>query len=298
MLCVGLDPDPDRIDGGAAGALRHCLGVVRQTEEHVCCFKPNSAFWEQYGPDGWSVLLELRDEVPNTPLLFDAKRGDVDNTMRAYARAVFDTLAMDAATVNPYLGSDSLQEFTRYADRGVYVLCRTSTPGARGRQPEDSNQRRGRSARVTEGRHSARLVLQGHIIDSMMLPQVMDMVMDLGGNFTIEELKVGQHKTDPSTCRMEVYADSAELLDRIVQRARALGATAEHEQPVRVDKVTRDGVFPEGFYSTSNLPTEVLIDGRWVAVENIEMDAAIAVDRRRGRAWCIVFQDARPGMEV
>src|SRR2546426_3303009 len=130
MLCVGLDPDPDRIDGGAAGALRHCLGVVRQTEEHVCCFKPNSAFWEQYGPDGWSVLLELRDEVPNTPFLFDAKRGDVDNTMRAYARAVFDTLAMDAATVNPYLGSDSLQEFTRYADRGVYVVCRTSNPGA------------------------------------------------------------------------------------------------------------------------------------------------------------------------
>jgi len=139
MLCVGLDPDPDRIDGGAAGALRHCLGVVRQTEEHVCCFKPNSAFWEQYGPDGWSVLLELRDEVPNTPFLFDAKRGDVDNTMRAYARAVFDTLAMDAATVNPYLGSDSLQEFTRYADRGVYVLCRTSNPGARDLQHLESD---------------------------------------------------------------------------------------------------------------------------------------------------------------
>ena len=151
---------------------------------------------------------------------------------------------------------------------------------------------------MTEGRHSARLVLQGHIIDSMMLPQVMDIVMDLGGNFTIEELKVGQHKTDTSTCRMEVYADSAALLDRIVQRARALGATAEHEQPVRVDKVAREGVFPEGFYSTSNLPTEVLLDGKWVNVENVEMDAAIAVDRKAHRAWCIVFQDAKPGMEV
>src|SRR5690348_5657854 len=132
----------------------------------------------------------------------------------------------------------------------------------------------------------------------MMLPQIMDIVMDLGGNFTIEELKVGQHKTDPSLCRMEVYADSAALLDRIVQRARALGATAEHEQAVRVDKVARAGVFPEGFYSTSNLPTEVLIDGHWVNVENIEMDAAIAVDRQTKRAWCIVFQDAHPGMEV
>ena len=130
LLCVGLDPDPDRIEGGAAGALRHCLDVVRQTEEHVCCFKPNSAFWEQYGPDGWKALLELRGEAPTTPFLLDAKRGDMDNTMRAYARAVFDTLGMDAATANPYLGADSVEQFTTYADRGVYVLCRTSNPGA------------------------------------------------------------------------------------------------------------------------------------------------------------------------
>jgi len=130
MLCVGLDPDAERIAGGAAGALRHCLQVVKQTEEHVCCFKPNSAFWEQYGPDGWKALMELRDATPNTPFLFDAKRGDMDNTMRAYARTVFDTLAMDAATVNPYLGADSLREFTKYEDRGVYVVCRTSNPGA------------------------------------------------------------------------------------------------------------------------------------------------------------------------
>jgi orotidine-5'-phosphate decarboxylase len=130
MLCVGLDPDPDRIEGGIAGALRHCREVVRATEEHACCFKPNSAFWEQYGPDGWKALLELRDEAPATPFLLDAKRGDMDNTMRAYARAVFGTLAMDAATVSPYLGSDSVAEFANYADRGVYVLCRTSNPGA------------------------------------------------------------------------------------------------------------------------------------------------------------------------
>src|SRR6195256_6874401 len=130
LLCVGLDPDPERIEGGAAGALRHFREVVRQTEEHVCCFKPNSAFWEQYGPDGWAALMELRDEAPETPFLFDAKRGDMGNTMAAYARAVFVTLAMDAATVNPYQGTDSLEEFTRYKDRGVYILCRSSNPGA------------------------------------------------------------------------------------------------------------------------------------------------------------------------
>jgi len=130
LLCVGLDPDPERIEGGAAGALRLCREVVRQTEEHACCFKPNSAFWEQYGPDGWKVLMELRAEAPETPFLFDAKRGDMGNTMNAYARAVFVTLAMDAATVNPYMGGDSIEEFTRYTDRGVYVVCRSSNPGA------------------------------------------------------------------------------------------------------------------------------------------------------------------------
>ncbi|MDQ6721611.1 MAG: orotidine-5'-phosphate decarboxylase [Candidatus Dormibacteraeota bacterium] len=130
LLCVGLDPDPERIAGGAAGALRHCRDVVLQTEEHACCFKPNSAFWEQYGPDGWKALLELRDEAPSTPFLFDAKRGDMGNTMRAYALAAFATLAMDAATVNPYMGADSIEEFTRYKDRGVYVVCRSSNPGA------------------------------------------------------------------------------------------------------------------------------------------------------------------------
>jgi lysine-ketoglutarate reductase/saccharopine dehydrogenase-like protein (TIGR00300 family) len=132
----------------------------------------------------------------------------------------------------------------------------------------------------------------------MMLPQVMDMVMDLGGNFTIEELKVGQHKTDTSICRMEVVASSAAQLDRIVRRARSLGATAESEEPAELHKVTIEGVFPEGFYSTSNLPTEVLIDSHWVTVENIEMDCAIAVDTASGRARTIVFQNAKPGMDV
>jgi lysine-ketoglutarate reductase/saccharopine dehydrogenase-like protein (TIGR00300 family) len=147
---------------------------------------------------------------------------------------------------------------------------------------------------VTEGRHTARLVLSGHIIDSMMLPQI----MDLGGNFTIEELKVGQHKTDTSICRMEIVARSAEQLDSIVRRARALGATAESEEPAQLEKVAIEGVFPEGFYSTSNLPTEVMIDSRWMSVENIEMDCAIAVDAKGGRAWTIVFQGAKPGMDI
>ena len=130
QLCVGLDPDPERIDGGAAGALRHCREVARQTEEYSICFKPNSAFWEQYGPDGWKALLELHEEFSETPFLLDAKRGDMGNTMRAYGNAVYSALGMDAATVLPYMGGDSIAEFTRHEDRGVYIVCRSSNPGA------------------------------------------------------------------------------------------------------------------------------------------------------------------------
>jgi orotidine-5'-phosphate decarboxylase len=131
QLCVGLDPEPERIPGGAAGALRHCSEVVRRTQEHACCYKPNSAFWEQYGPDGWRALAELRQVIPaGIPVLLDAKRADVGNTMRAYARAIFEQLDMHAATVHAYHGQDSLAEFTRYSERGVYVVVRTSNPGA------------------------------------------------------------------------------------------------------------------------------------------------------------------------
>src|SRR5260370_6160494 len=96
---------------------------------------------------------------------------------------------------------------------------------------------------------------------------------------------------------MEWAETTAEQQARIVRRDRALGAVAESEKQAQLEKVVKDGVFPEGFYSTSNLPTEVLIDGAWVPVEDIEMDCAIAVDPKAGRARCIVFQGARPGME-
>ena len=131
QLCIGLDPDPERIPGGAAGALRHCSEVVRRTSDLACCYKPNSAFWEQYGPDGWRALSELRQQVPTElPVLLDAKRADFPNTMEAYARAAFDALRMDAVTLHAYHGSESLLPFTRRADRGVYLVCRSSNPGA------------------------------------------------------------------------------------------------------------------------------------------------------------------------
>src|SRR2546425_11116094 len=83
LLCVGLDPDPERITGGAAGAPGHRREVVRQTEGHGCCYKPNSAFREQFGPDGWQALRQLRDGAPRPPVLLSGNRGGGGNPGRA-----------------------------------------------------------------------------------------------------------------------------------------------------------------------------------------------------------------------
>jgi orotidine 5'-phosphate decarboxylase subfamily 2 len=130
LLCVGLDPDPTRIDGGADGAFKHCKKVVEQTADLVCCYKPNAAFWEQYGPAGWDALARLRQEIPNdTPVLFDAKRADVGHTMAAYAQAVFGAMDMSAATVHGYHGVETIEQFAAWQDRGVYVVALSSNAG-------------------------------------------------------------------------------------------------------------------------------------------------------------------------
>jgi orotidine-5'-phosphate decarboxylase len=129
-LCVGLDPDPDLLPAGVAleGFLR---GIVDATRDQVCCFKPNLAFFEALGLEGFRALHAVLELLrPEVPVLVDAKRGDTPQTMRAYARAIFDELGADAVTLNPYMGGDSLAPFFDYADRGVFVLCKTSNPGS------------------------------------------------------------------------------------------------------------------------------------------------------------------------
>ena len=129
-LCVGLDPDP-RCMPASLGVDTFLRGIVDATRDLVCCYKPNLAFYEALGRDGFEALRALRAYVPGeVPILIDAKRGDTPQTMRAYARALFDELGADAVTVSPYLGGDSLEPFFAYADRGVFVLCKTSNPGA------------------------------------------------------------------------------------------------------------------------------------------------------------------------
>ncbi|MGD8830376.1 MAG: orotidine-5'-phosphate decarboxylase [Pseudomonadales bacterium] len=138
LLCVGLDPDLERLPQKyreASGwvedqVLDFCRDVVDATADLVCAFKPQIAYFAALGLE--SVLSDLiayvHKEHPGVPVILDAKRGDIGDTARLYAREAFERFDADAVTVNPYLGSESLAPYLEYADRGVIVLCRTSNP--------------------------------------------------------------------------------------------------------------------------------------------------------------------------
>jgi uridine monophosphate synthetase len=127
LLCVGIDPrgtDP-------AAVREECLRLVDATAEYACAFKPNSAFFEALGADGMTVLHDVIAHVPGgIPVILDAKRGDIADTAEAYATAAFDRLGAQAITLSPYLGGEALKPFLSRPERGAFVLCRTSNPGA------------------------------------------------------------------------------------------------------------------------------------------------------------------------
>jgi orotidine-5'-phosphate decarboxylase len=135
LLCVGLDVDPrlapPSLVGSDSWIERFALGIVEATADLVCAYKPNIAFYEALGIDGYHGLRRVLDGLPKEALrIVDAKRGDVGNTAEAYARALFDVWGADAVTVNPYQGADALAPFISYRDRGVFILCKTSNPGS------------------------------------------------------------------------------------------------------------------------------------------------------------------------
>lgn len=132
LLCVGLDPHPQDLPEASAEAAYHfCMRLVESTADLAAAYKPNMAFFEVLGPEGISVLQRVITEIPDeTPVILDAKRGDIASTARAYARAVFQTYGADAVTINPYLGRDAVAPFIQEPQRGVFMLCKTSNPGA------------------------------------------------------------------------------------------------------------------------------------------------------------------------
>ena len=129
LLCIGLDPDPELMPG--VDVLQFNKAIIKATCDLVCAYKPNLAFYEDLGTEGLTILQKTITYIPgDIPVIADAKRGDIGNTAQAYARALFSVFGFDAATVNPYLGFDSIEPFIHYQDEGVFVLCRTSNRGA------------------------------------------------------------------------------------------------------------------------------------------------------------------------
>jgi uridine monophosphate synthetase len=139
LLCVGLDPHPSDLPAPTADAARtFCLHLVEATAPYAAAFKPNTAFFEIYGSEGWTVLKEVIAAVQvqserlgsMIPVILDAKRGDIASSAEGYARSAFETLGAHAITLSPYLGRDSIDPFLAYKEKGVFLLCKTSNTGA------------------------------------------------------------------------------------------------------------------------------------------------------------------------
>ena len=133
LLCVGLDPHPSDLDLlSGADAKEFCLRLINSTINFAAAYKPNAAFFEAFGSEGFTALKDVIDAIPDDiPVILDAKRGDIASTAQAYAKAAFETLGSDAITISPYLGKDSVDPFITDPVKGVFLLCKTSNPGAK-----------------------------------------------------------------------------------------------------------------------------------------------------------------------
>lgn len=137
--------------------------------------------------------------------------------------------------------------------------------------------------------------LKGHIIDSFILPTVFDTIMDLGGEFEVLQFEIGKHKTDPSYARILVKGKNRKHLDQILGELHKTGAAIPEVEHLEAQPAPADRVLPDNFYSTTNHPTYVLLDGEWVEVQGIEMDKTIVVDRTNKTAYCRPISEIRTG---
>src|SRR5436190_6867376 len=128
------------------------------------------------------------------------------------------------------------------------------------------------------------IILEGHIIDSRILPRVMDAIMDLGGDFEVIDIQVGRRKAETSRAQLRITAPDTESLDQILSLIQPLGARVLNNQDAHTEPAPRDGALPDDFYSTTNLETLVRLKGQWTPVANTEMDLAIVVDWEHGTA--------------
>jgi orotidine-5'-phosphate decarboxylase len=130
-LCVGLDPRPAQTPGGVDGVAEFLRRVVGETAEFAAAFKPNMAYFEAMGLRGIEILDGLLGEMPGeVPVILDAKRSDIGETQKYYATSYFENWGVEAVTLNPFLGYDTLEPFLDWEGKGIYLLAVTSNPGS------------------------------------------------------------------------------------------------------------------------------------------------------------------------
>ncbi len=135
----------------------------------------------------------------------------------------------------------------------------------------------------------------GHIIDSLLLPKVLDEIITLGGRFEIREVRIGNRRADPSYARLHVSADTPETLEAILDEIGQHGAVPVNQQDCRIVPADMDGAFPENFYATTNQDTEIRFRGHWIPVGLQEMDCGIKVNADDATAACIPMSEVRQG---
>jgi lysine-ketoglutarate reductase/saccharopine dehydrogenase-like protein (TIGR00300 family) len=137
--------------------------------------------------------------------------------------------------------------------------------------------------------------LQGHIIDSLLLPKVLDEILTRGGAYVIKEMKLGKRQIDPSYARIEIKTEAREQLDEILRAVHDHGAVSTTPRDCEHEPADMNGAFPERFYSTTNYRTQVRLGGDWIDVDDQEMDCGIVLDRRKSTARCIAMVHVKKG---
>lgn len=142
LFCVGLDSDVSKLPAGE-NQLSFNKAIVDATSDLAAAYKPNAAFYEAQGAEGYAALKKtiayIHAKAPEALVILDAKRADIGNTNKGYAQSAFEDFEADAVTLNPYLGGEALEPFLDYADKGCFILCRTSNPGAKEFQDTELN---------------------------------------------------------------------------------------------------------------------------------------------------------------
>ena len=147
-------------------------------------------------------------------------------------------------------------------------------------------------------RHVEVVEMSGHIIDSLLLPKVLDAIMTRGAGYEVQEFRIGKRQEDPSYARIEVRAESAAVLERVLVELHPHGAVPVHTSDCKAIVADVAGAYPEGFYCTTNFRTEVRLKGEWIEVKDQEMDCGIALDSEGGAARCVPMASVEQGNRI